>query len=292
MLTTAPAVEVPAEHLLLTERDLEILFHLLHTRVLTAEQIFYLVEDREPTSPGQITRRCSRLAAAGYLTTQRTAHGSLYFLGAGGLAVLAGRRRVSESKLRAARGVRAKPANKLEHWVEANTLYLTLILALRTQSRYELTDWQVEPRPSGTRVWPDGVARCRDLRQELGRDVVGLLFDWDRSTERGRGGSPDSHPLNLRFQRTWLDLKTGRLRAVYDLPPTAPLRVCYVTPSYERRNNLARMARRADDWQKGSAFFRFACAHDFDHTTPRGRRAFLGAIWRTPKSPEPCALFD
>lgn len=109
---------------------------------------------------------------------------------------------------------------------------------------------------------------------------------------RQRGGSPDGHPVLSKLRRYWRWLKAGELRSTYQLPPTAPVLCLVVTPSYDRRNHLARLARLADDRQSGSPFFRFCARPDYDPATDVGARAFLGPIWRTPKTRDPCRLFD
>jgi hypothetical protein len=67
--------------------------------------------------------------------------------------------------------------------------------------------------------------------------------------------------------------------------------VLTVTVSPERRDNLAALAQGADDWQKGSPLFRFACVQDFSRA-PAAAGRILGPIWRTPASAVPTDLFS
>lgn len=62
--------------------------------------------------------------------------------------------------------------------------------------------------------------------------------------------------------------------------------VLTVTVSPERRDNLGALARQADDWQKGSPLFRFACLQDL-----RPEHLFQ-PVWRTPVDKELTDLFS
>ena len=260
MLSAAlPSTAATRQPLSLTDRDLEILTHAAHARVLSTEQLYHLVRDRWPTSPKTLGERATLLLGHGYLGAVRTARGRLWHLGPEALSCLARGRRLSDEKLLRARRTRLEPLDRLEHWCELGWLYVVFLLSLRQQERYEMVDWHVEPRPRGLYVFPDAITLVRDRARPLGKDLILFSLEMDRATMRAHGGGPDGHPILEKLRRAWRTLREGRFHAAYQLPRTAPTLVLVVTPSSTRRNNLAQLARLADDRQSGSPFFRF-CA--------------------------------
>lgn len=299
------------------DRDLEILEHLYHTRLMSAEQICALVKT-PGTGEKSVRRRLRKLYDAGLVDrlvhqvrhrfdpdTGRY-HGTaslVYALGTAGARRVA--ERVQDARVGRLRWEKKNQAFKhpqIEHALMVAQFYATLRLAIRESQGVELHFWRegddlrdefhvdaqgqlVERRrPDGNDarhfVAPDAYFGLRVPGREPGtRAGLYFMLEADRSTM-----NPARFLLKLKNYWRWN--RTGRHTRRFNI---SYFLVLTITPTPGRRDTLRALAREADDWKKGSPIFRFACAQDYSFAKPR---RLFGQIWTTPAGDIPTDLFS
>lgn len=298
-------------------RDLEILEHLYHTRLMSAEQLAALVKT-PGTGEKSVRRRLRKLYDAGLVdrlveqvrhrfdpATGRY-HGTaplVYSLGTRGA------RRISErvedarvGRLRWEKKNRAFKHPQIEHALMVAEFYTTLCLAIRESQGVELLFWR-EGDDLRDEFYVDAEGQLVERRRPDANDArhfvapdayfglgvpgrepgtrAGLYFmlEADRATM-----NPARFLLKLKHYWRWN--RTGRHTRRFAI---RYFLVLTITPSAGRRDNLRALAREADDWKKGSPIFRFACAEDYSFAKPR---RLFGSIWTTPVGDIPTDLFS
>ena len=252
----------------ISEADLKILQDLADYRVLDTRHIIALHSEIYPRT---IQRRLQLLFQAGFL--ERPVYYSqyqapsyiIYSLAKKGAELLfPGERTTKWSK-------RLKP-NFLKHSLLISEFRVILTLALKNKKKSKLLNWQEENLfdtvfLEGERlpISPDAFFTIED-----GDDLLHFFLEANRSTMK------DKRILD-KMKAFWQWWTEEGHKKKFNI---SVFRVLTVTISEERKENLRKITKLADERRRGSEMFLFACQKDFNLEKPE---SILEPIWQSPK---------
>ena len=258
----------------LQTRDIEILTLLAEYRFLTTYQILAL----QPRGIRNLRRRLQYMFHAGLVDRPTKQHDFLkppgpmvYALGNKGADVLAETLEVDRGKVNWQTKNREVGLHYIDHTLMVSNFRATLTLALKPLQEANLISWGQGPElkvtalVDGQRVAivPDGFFTVQ------GKGPLHYFLEADRSTMT-------SKRFLRKMRAYWRWWKDGGHQNKFGI---SRFRVLTLTISEKRKENLRKLATRADDRQQGSPMFLFACEKNFRLEQPE---AILQAIWQTP----------
>jgi hypothetical protein len=282
----------------LQKRDLEILFLVYDYRFIQSDQVVKLIQGSER----KILERLQKLFHHGYLERLcdrriRTRAGSekmVYTVTSQAAELLITELDIPPSKVNWASRNRSITERHIQHTLMIAKFRATMALVPEKQTGVGLAFWKesrgvgqnADPELSDKVVIPGG--KGKDARGYIVPDSFFALdtpklryffyLEADRSTM-----TTERYLKKLKAYWAWW--KQGGSKKKHGVEH---FRVLTVTRSYERRDNLKRIALAASPGKGGSAMFWFACEKDYDVSAPE---SILGKIWVTAKDEERRSLF-
>jgi hypothetical protein len=260
----------------LQDRDREMLTLVYSYRFLSSQQIQRLVEGSDQV----LLRRLQKLYHAGYLDRLKTSNNEaiLYALGNKGADELTLHAGLDRGRIDWTAKNRAAGERYLAHILMVGRFRETLTLAVRDRQGSALVAWRPEGRvadevviESGREgrakaaIIPDGFFTLQDLADEMH-----FLLECDRSTMTTRR-------YLEKMKAYWSFWKQAKHKSQLGIES---FRVLTVTKTEERKENLRRITKEADDRKSGSPMFWFASEARF---SPENPASIFAPIWQSAK---------
>jgi len=269
----------------LQDRDREILKLVYDYRFLSSRQIQRLVAGSDQL----ILRRLQKLFHAGYLDRIKTTNNDvmLYALGNKGADELTLFTDFDRGRIDWASKNREAGERYLLHIRMIGNFRETLTLAMRKRPETSLISWKTEGRIAddvvvemgGERtikaaIIPDSFFTLQDQGDELY-----YFLEADRSTMT-------NERFLQKMKNYWQYWKSGKHKTQLGIEN---FRVLTVTKSEERKENLRRITKEADERKAGSSMFLFASEQKF---TPEDPQTLFAPIWQSSKDETQIALLE
>jgi DNA-binding HxlR family transcriptional regulator len=259
-------------------RDREILKLVHDYRFLSSRQIQRLM----PGSDQVILRRLQKLFHLGYLDRVRTTSNNeamLYALGNKGADELTLWYGIDRGRIDWTTKNREAGERYLHHICMIGRFRETLTLATWERPGTKLVSWNPEGRltddvvveagreeASRASLIPDGFFTLQDRDEEMY-----FFLEADRSTMT-------NHRFLHKMKAYWAYWRDRKHKTQLNIEN---FRVLSVTKTEERKENLRKITKGADDKQSGSLMFWFASE---EHYTPDDPASLLRPIWQTPRN--------
>lgn len=283
----------------LQQRDLEILRLVYEYRLIQSDQVIKRIEGSER----KLLERLQKLFHHGYLERLcdrriRTRAGSekmVYTITGRAAELLVSEMGIPVTKVNWASKNGSITERHIKHTLMIGKFRTTMTLAAEEQNGLNLVFWK-ENRGIGQNANPELTDKVV-IPKERGRAIKGCIVP-DAFLAVENSGSPyffyleadRSTMTNERFLKKleayWSWWKQGGSRKKHGVEH---FRVLTVTRSYERRDNLKRIAIEASPGKSGSSMFWFACEKDYLVSSPE---SILGSIWVTAKDSRRRSLFE
>ena len=270
----------------LQKRDIDIIRLVYDYRFLNSDQIKALVDGSEQV----ISRRLQKLFHHGFLDrppsqiiyplggTQKM----VYALGDRGVDLLAEKFGIDRGKIKWREKNKEVKDRHIQHTLMISDFRVCLELALRNSADTNLLFWirenpqelkdyvyikDEQGRNIKASIVPDGFFMIQDKK---GPKPMYFFIEADQST------MPSARFFKkMRAYWVWGMKEKGQIRK-FDIEA---FRVLTITKTEQRKQNLRRVTKEADDRQTGSFMFWFTSKQKYNTQTPE---SILGPIWQTP----------